>query len=169
MRVATVHSYAPRNTAPPAEIHNVLGITPENMAFTPSFRYIPMKREPSDGILSTFGFCNKSRVANLVRQINVRLIVQRTLKSSITRVLRTSRGVVTAAAKPPAMLPHTDASYACKGLPPNERDSRTLRNSYSGNWMDVKGIYTYVSAPGVNIKSLSTTRTSRMMVEPYPL
>lgn len=41
---ATVSSYIPRKTAPPAEIHNVRGITPENRAPAPSMRYIVMKR-----------------------------------------------------------------------------------------------------------------------------
>ena len=37
-----------------------------------------------------------------------------TRRSSITRVLRTSSGVVKAAAMPPAALPQSAASYACR-------------------------------------------------------
>lgn len=58
----------------------------------------------------------------------------------MTRVLRTSSGVVSAAAVPPAMLPQTAASCAYRGFRSRYIDSRDLRNSYSGNWSDVKGI-----------------------------
>ena len=52
-----------------------------------------------------------------------------TLRSSITRVFRTSRGVVKAAATPPAMLPQTAASWAYKGFRFNVIDNCLLSSS----------------------------------------
>jgi len=63
-----------------------------------------------------------------------------TRRSNITRVLRTSRGVVTAAATAPAALPHAAASYEWSCLPRSARDNRYFRNSYRGNCIDVNGI-----------------------------
>lgn len=40
MSPCTAHSYIPKNTAPPADIHNVRGTTPANSAFGPSVTYI---------------------------------------------------------------------------------------------------------------------------------
>lgn len=70
----------------------------------------------------------------------------RTLISSITRVFRTSSGVVSAAATPPEKLPQTAASYACKVLFPRALDSLDLSSSYSGNCRDVNGICFFASS-----------------------
>jgi hypothetical protein len=48
-RISIVHSYIPKNTAPPAEIHMVLGMTPANRARIPSERYIRRSRSRGDG------------------------------------------------------------------------------------------------------------------------
>lgn len=58
----------------------------------------------------------------------------------MTRVFRTSKGVVSAAAIPPAILPHTAASCAYSGFRPVKIDKRAFKNSYRGNWIDVNGI-----------------------------
>ena len=63
-----------------------------------------------------------------------------TRRSNMTRVLRTSKGVVREAATAPAALPHAAASYEWSCLPPRARDSRYFRNSYNGNCIDVNGI-----------------------------
>jgi len=114
----TAHSYAPRNTAPPADIHSVRGTTPAKRAFNPSWTYICRKRESKVGGASFYG----------------------SLRSNMTRVLRTSSGVVTAAAIPPAILPQTAASRAHNGFLVRLRDSGVLNRSYNGNCMEVKGI-----------------------------
>src|SRR5690242_6704543 len=65
-----------------------------------------------------------------------------TLISSITRVLSTSRGVVSAAATAPAAEPHRAASCAYSLRWSGRRfETERFRNSYSGNCIDVKGIY----------------------------
>ena len=55
--------------------------------------------------------------------------IVRTLRSNITRVFSTSTGVVSAAATPPAMLPHTAASWAYKGFRLSCFDSWFLSSS----------------------------------------
>jgi hypothetical protein len=52
-----------------------------------------------------------------------------TRRSSITRVLSTSRGVVSAAATPPAILPHTAASCGGKDFMPEASAHFTFNNS----------------------------------------
>ena len=47
-KISIVHSYIPKNTAPPAEIHRVLGTTPANSAGIPSKKYICRRRLRGD-------------------------------------------------------------------------------------------------------------------------
>lgn len=63
-----------------------------------------------------------------------------TRKSSIVLVFKTSRGVVNAAAKPPAILPQSAASCAPRVVRFNARARRIFKYSYRGNWIDVNGI-----------------------------
>jgi hypothetical protein len=85
----------------------------------------------------------------------------------MTRVLSTSNGVVSAAATPPAMLPHTAASRACNDFLPNFRANCSFRNSYRGNCNEVKGIWNHVRR--VVARNRKCRLTSRMTVVPKPL
>ena len=88
-----------------------------------------------------------------------------TRRSSMTRVLSTSSGVVSAAATPPAKLPQTAASYACRGLW-SASASRIFSSSYSGNCNEVKGIYRQLNARTQSQDG--GVLTSLMIVEPKP-
>lgn len=66
-----------------------------------------------------------------------------TRRSSMTRVFKTSRGVVSTAAIPPAALPHNEASKGRndEGLSYRIYERRCLKNSYVGNCRDANGIF----------------------------
>jgi len=68
------------------------------------------------------------------------------LSSSITRVLATSRGVVVAAANPPAILPQTAASHEY-GLRLAHKANCDFSHSYRGNWIEVNGISRTIVVP----------------------
>lgn len=91
----------------------------------------------------------------------------------MTLVFTTSRGVVKAAARPPAILPHTAASYACNGLS-RKVDSFDLRSSYTGNCSDVNGIsntdHQTKLKSSAKILYLSHDRSAKSPIKPaYPL
>ncbi len=83
-----------------------------------------------------------------------------TRRSSMTRVFKTSRGVVSAAAIPPATLPHNEASKGRndEGLSYRRYERRILKNSYIGNCKDENGIFyrlrVSVSQPCTQAKEL---------------
>lgn len=61
------------------------------------------------------------------------------LSANIIRVLATSKGVVTAAAKPPAIAPQTATAPDVSGVPVTA-DQFDFKYSQMGNWNSVKGI-----------------------------
>ena len=63
-----------------------------------------------------------------------------TFASNITLVFTTSKGVVTAAANPPAIMPHTAACPEEGRFPERYlRDNSDFSPSYRGNCMEVNG------------------------------